>query len=177
MPLLLLMLCHIPPAYAFSSSSPVLDKLFLLSITSRHQLLCLIISFPISPFPFIRFRLPSLCLCLSLSLSLSQRPLTKALQFNNDLSSLALLETSFPCPPTFFSSSASTFSEVKILIMYKFIKYQIVQNPFILVSTHLHSLLLSLSTPCQRRQSGLKSGGSWTRVKKFRFFRSNFRKI
>src|SRR6218665_851914 len=29
----------------------------------------------------------------------------------------------------------------------------------------------------QRRQSGLKSGGSWIRVKKFRFLQTNFRKI
>src|SRR6218665_3159705 len=29
----------------------------------------------------------------------------------------------------------------------------------------------------QRRQSGLKSGGSWIRVKKFRFLQANFRKI
>src|SRR6218665_2358168 len=29
----------------------------------------------------------------------------------------------------------------------------------------------------QRRQSGLKSGRSWIRVKQFRFFRANFRKL
>src|SRR6218665_1923335 len=29
----------------------------------------------------------------------------------------------------------------------------------------------------QRRQSGLKSGGSWSRVKKIRFFQANFRKL
>src|SRR6218665_868004 len=29
----------------------------------------------------------------------------------------------------------------------------------------------------QRRQSGLKSGGSWIRVKQFRFLQANFRKI
>jgi len=29
----------------------------------------------------------------------------------------------------------------------------------------------------QQRQSGLKTGGSWIRVKKFRFFSGNFTKI